>query len=114
MERLAALGLEIVGDRTAPADAGDDETIAELRNAIGVAPFQTAESEAAMRAWLGEHPEVAAVVWVGRQGGGGGEAIAWLVVADGADLETVASFEAALTGREPRRVEPERPRRSRR
>jgi len=110
--RLAALGLDVVGDRTAPADAGDDETIAELRNAVGVAPFQTAESESALRAWLREHPEVAAVVWVGRHAGG--EPIAWLVAADAADTETVASFKTALTGRESRRSEPERPRRNRR
>lgn len=96
MERLSALGVSVVGALNETSDPSEGETIAEIRNTIGVAPFQTAESEAPIRAWLETHPETAAVVWVGRHEGG--EPIAWMVGSTGLAVTDREALVGALTG----------------
>ncbi len=96
IERLGALGVSVVGTLNETSDPSEGETIAELRNAIGVAPFQTAESEAPIRAWLEEHPETAAVVWVGRHEGG--EPIAWMLGSARLEASDKEAIVRSLTG----------------
>jgi len=94
--RLSDLGLSVVGTLGENSDPMDNDRVAELRNRIGVAPFQTTESEAPIRAWLAEHPEAAAAVWVGRHEGG--EPIAWVVMADGVAASGTEKIADALRG----------------
>lgn len=95
--RLSERGLSVVGLGTEAADSAASETIADLRNTIGVTPFQTAESESAIRSWLDMNPETAAVVWIGRHEGG--EPIAWLVISEAAGSDAVQVISDGLTGR---------------
>jgi serine/threonine protein kinase len=97
LTRLSEMGMGVVGGLGAESDPQDDLTVAELRNAIGVAPFQTAESETAIRSWLDGHESAAAVVWIGRHEGG--EPTAWLVTSSCVGAKDTDAMAGALTGK---------------
>lgn len=101
--RLRDAGFSLVGGAIESATSQDDELIADLRNAIGVTPFETAESSAAIRAWLSMNPDLSAVLWLGRHEGG--QATAWLVGREGLDESTLDAATNAVAGVEPRSVE---------
>ncbi len=100
LSRLGGLGFSIVGALSDSSDPAEGETVAELRNAVGVAPFQTSTSEATIRAWLHDHPETAAIVWFGRHEGDA--PTAWLVPGDQTAQQETAAITSALSGQAPK------------
>lgn len=97
--RLTDAGFALIGGAADSATTLDDETIADLRNAIGVAPFETPQSDAAIRAWLATRSDVSMVLWIGRHEGG--QATAWLVGRTGLDSVAETAATNALAGIEP-------------
>lgn len=96
LARLTGAGFALIGGAVDSASTLDDETVADLRNAIGVAPFETAQSEDAIRAWLAERTDVSMVLWIGRHEGG--QATAWIVGRPGLDSRTEIAATIAMAG----------------
>ena len=65
-------------------------------NAIGVTPFETPQSDEAIRAWLATRDDVSLVLWIGRHEGG--QATAWLVGRSGLDNATEVAATNAVAG----------------
>lgn len=96
LNRLEAKGLSVIGGPSVTPVPEEDEIVADLRNAVGVTPFQTEESAAAIRNWLRTNSDAAAVLWIGRNETN--EPIAWLVLADGVGWDDAESMAITLLG----------------
>ncbi|MCC6321538.1 MAG: hypothetical protein IT438_08915 [Phycisphaerales bacterium] len=59
------------------ATRADVDLVADLRNDIGVANFDSPEARQAILAWLDRHPRMQFVLWLGR--GDGAEPTTWMV-----------------------------------
>lgn len=110
--RLEQKGISIIGGPSTSPQPEEDEIVADLRNAIGVTPFQTEESEAAIRSWLSLNSDAAAVLWIGRHEGG--EPIAWLILADGVGWNDAEFMAKTLVGHESQPAKSTSPQRERR
>jgi hypothetical protein len=101
VEALREAGFMLRGNPSLGGGAGDDldpavedELIAELRNELGVKPFDTPEASESLRDWMDEYPEIAMVVWIGA--GGPAEPSVWIVGRRGAEQETLARAAEAM------------------
>jgi hypothetical protein len=96
LARLTGAGFALIGGTGGSSTTIDDETVADLRNAIGVAPFETRQSEEAIRAWLATRDDVLMALWIGRHEGG--QPTVWLVGRTGLDTGTEAAATGARAG----------------
>jgi hypothetical protein len=101
LDRLKSSGLDLCGVDDAgltPEEASrSTELAADLRHALGLAPFQSSAAEESLHRWMLEHDGVDMVVWVGRDPESGEGAATWIIPAPGLDPGVLTATRDALT-----------------
>lgn len=96
LDELRRHGFTLRGEHQIDPEGGDqaeEELIAELRNELGVTPFETDDARKALERWLSKYEKINAVVWIAR--GDDSAPVAWLVGRDGVS-ETVMDAAAKV------------------
>jgi serine/threonine protein kinase len=100
-DRLKIGGMELYGVEDSGLSPDEEahrtEMAADLRHALGLAPFQSTTAEESLHQWLLDHEGVDLVMWVGRDPERGEGAATWIVPSPGLDPGVLVATRDALT-----------------